>query len=145
MDPVLECAWRDDHGWWWLQVQRSGDGWELEAGSPHCSETIPFADPDEVRRLARTLLALPAEPEPYEAEWELSGPEIGVAGRRQPTGATLHVGLSRQEGHRPYLAYQSYYTTSLGPALGLEVFCENAPLADLRPQAQALLTLLQDS
>ncbi|MGA5819311.1 hypothetical protein ACPC54_15845 [Kitasatospora sp. NPDC094028] len=140
MDPVLECQWRDELGWWSLSVHRAGDGWELQAGHPWTTETIPFAGPEEVRRLAQALLDLPTEPVPYQCEWELSGPEVDAAGERQPTLATLAVGLSRRDGHRPYLAYQSYYENVRGGALGMEAICTDLPVDALRAQAHALLS-----
>ncbi|MFB7126023.1 hypothetical protein DR950_13090 [Kitasatospora xanthocidica] len=141
MDPIISCRWQDPSGEWALTVGHNGDAWELLASAPSSSESIPFANPDEVRRLAQALLDLPAEPEPYEFEWQLSrsGPAPAPGGP-QPHFATFAVGLDPTDDHRPYLAYQSYYDLGRATGLGLEVICEDPPVDHLRAQAHAFLT-----
>ncbi|MQS11364.1 hypothetical protein F7Q99_03420 [Streptomyces kaniharaensis] len=142
MDPILSCHWRDPDGDWALTVSRNGTTWELLAAAPRWSETLPFADPDDVRRLAQTLLDLPAEPEPYEFEWQLSRTENERTENERTHFATFAVGLDPTDGHRPYLAYQSYYHRGQATGLGLEVICEDPPIDQLRAQAHAFLTSL---
>ncbi|MEU8924921.1 hypothetical protein AB0D10_28945 [Kitasatospora sp. NPDC048545] len=140
MDLTLHCHWRDLNGPWALTVSHNGHEWQLFAGTPVGSESLPFAGPDEVRRLAQALLDLPAEPEPYECEWQLSQTEVIHDKREFTHYATFAVGLDPSDGHRPYLAYQSYFHWGQTTALGLEVICEDPPVDDLRAQAHAFLT-----
>ncbi|WP_188301593.1 hypothetical protein [Streptomyces sp. CBMA156] len=140
MDPIISCRWQDPNGEWALTVGHNGDGWELLAAAPAWSESLPFADPDDVRRLAQALLDLPAEPEPYEFEWQLSRTEPAQAKGERTHFATFAVGLDPTDGHRPYLAYQSYYHLGQATGLGLEVICEDPPVDHLRAQAHAFLT-----
>ncbi|MER6302955.1 hypothetical protein ABT247_25840 [Kitasatospora sp. NPDC001539] len=140
MDPILSCRWHDQDGEWALTVSRSGNGWELSAAAPLYSESLPFADPDDVRRLAQALLDLPTDPEPYEFEWQLSRTESERTGDEKTHFATLAVGLDPTDDHRPYLAYQSYYHRGQATGLGLEVICEDPPIDHLRAQAHAFLT-----
>ncbi|MFD7451347.1 hypothetical protein [Kitasatospora sp. NPDC059827] len=140
MDSILSCHWHDQDGAWELTVRRNGPAWELFASAPFGSESLPFADPDEVRRLAQTLLDLPAEPEPYEFEWTLSRTDFAHTERERTLFATLAVGLDPDDGHRPYLAYQSSHHLRAFAALGLEVICEDPPVDHLRAQAHAFLT-----
>ncbi|WP_030240608.1 hypothetical protein [Streptomyces sp. NRRL S-350] len=142
MDPTLHCRWHNEDGQWALTVSHNGDDWELFAATPHGSERLPFANPDEVRQLAQALLDLPAEPEPYEFEWQLSRTELARTGRELTRFATFAVGLDPTDGHRPYLAYQSYFHWDQTTALGLEVICEDPPVDHLRAQAHAFLTSL---
>ncbi|KJS62939.1 hypothetical protein [Streptomyces rubellomurinus] len=141
MDPIIDCESHDEQGWWSLSVQRAGDGWELEVGNRWGSETMPFAGPDEVREFARTLLDLPTEPAPYQYDWEFEDPG-DPSGWPFPGGATLHLATEPQADHRPYFVFQSWSNTRLGPALGLEVVCDNVPVEELRTQARALLSSL---
>ncbi|MFF4379751.1 hypothetical protein [Kitasatospora sp. NPDC001547] len=171
MNPIISCRWQDRTGEWALTVGHSGDDWELLASTPYWSESIPFANPEEVRRLAQALLDLPAEPEPYEFEWQLSRSRpTRSAGSAGPTGspgslsagteaadptpdgsepqphfATFAVGLDPTDDHRPYLAYQSYYDLGRATGLGLEVICEDPPVDHLRAQAHAFLTTFPGS
>ncbi|RKT18969.1 hypothetical protein BX285_3409 [Streptomyces sp. 1114.5] len=142
MDPTLHCHWHDKNGQWALTVSHNGHDWELFAATPFGSESLPFADPDEVRQLAQALLDLPAEPEPYEFEWELSRTEGARTERERTRFATFAVGLDPTDDHRPYLAYQSYTHTGQATALGLEAVCEDPPVDELRAQAHAFLTNL---
>ncbi|MFD7585420.1 hypothetical protein ACFV84_08345 [Kitasatospora sp. NPDC059811] len=140
MDPILSCHWHDQDGEWALSVSRNGGGWELLAAAPRWSESLPFAGPEDVRRLAQALLDLPSDPEPYEFEWQLSRTEFERTENERTHFATLAVGLDPTDGHRPYLAYQSYYHRGQASGLGLEVICEDPPVDRLRAQAHALLT-----
>ncbi|MEU9077486.1 hypothetical protein ACFYUY_11040 [Kitasatospora sp. NPDC004745] len=144
MDPILSCLWQDQDGEWALTVSHHDDGWELVAAAPHWSESLPFTDRDEVRRLAQALLDLPADPEPYECEWHLSRSESDGSEGEHTHYATFAVGLDPTDDHRPYLAYQSYYHRGHGAALGLEVICEDPPVDQLRAQARAFLAGLRD-
>ncbi|MFJ2189413.1 hypothetical protein ACIOJE_15925 [Kitasatospora sp. NPDC087861] len=145
MDPVLSCRWHDQDGEWELSVSRNGGGWELIAAAPRWSESLPFAGPEDVRRLAQALLDLPADPEPYEFAWELSRTEFERTEKERTHFATFAVGLDPADDHRPYLAYQSYYHWGQTTALGLEVVCEDPPVDHLRAQAHALLSDLPGS
>ncbi|MBV2155472.1 hypothetical protein [Kitasatospora sp. SUK 42] len=140
MDPILSCRWHDQDGEWALTVSHNSGNWELLATAPLWSESLPFAGPDEVRRLAQALLDLPAEPEPYEFEWQLSRTEFARTENERVHFATFAVGLDPTDGHRPYLAYQSYYHRGQATGLGLEVICEDPPVDHLRAQAHAFLT-----
>ncbi|MFJ9842621.1 hypothetical protein ACIRYZ_19495 [Kitasatospora sp. NPDC101155] len=140
MDPILSCRWHNRDGEWALTVSHNGNSWELYAAAPLWSESLPFADPDDVRRLAQALLDLPAEPEPYEFEWQLSRTEFERTDKERIHFATFAVGLDPTDGHRPYLAYQSYYHRGQATGLGLEVVCEDPPIDHLRAQAHAFLT-----
>ncbi|MFD5465245.1 hypothetical protein ACFWIQ_20805 [Kitasatospora sp. NPDC127059] len=142
MDPILSCRWLDQRGEWELAIRHNGTDWELLAAAPFWSESLPFADPDEVRRFAQALLDLPAEPEPYEFEWQLSRTDVTDTGtgKQHDLYATLTVGLDPLDDHRPYLAYQSYHHLSHSTALGMEVICEDPPVDHLRAQAHAFLT-----
>ncbi|MFE4513884.1 hypothetical protein ACFRMQ_06745 [Kitasatospora sp. NPDC056783] len=140
MDPIISCRWQDRNGEWALAVGHNGAGWELLASAPAWSESFSFANPDEVRRLAQALLDLPAEPEPYEFEWQLSRTEPAPAKGELTHFATFAVGLDPTDGHRPYLAYQSYYDLGRVTGRGLEVICEDPPVDHLRAQAHAFLT-----
>ncbi|MFI6155457.1 hypothetical protein ACIBCA_22550 [Kitasatospora sp. NPDC051170] len=135
MNPILSCRWHDREGEWALTVAHNASGWELMASAPRWSESLPFSDPDDVRRLAQALLDLPAEPEPYECEWQLTRTD-----HERTHFATFAVGLDPDDDHRPYLAYQSYYHVGQATGLGLEVICENPPVDHLRAQAHAFLT-----
>ncbi|GAB7186001.1 hypothetical protein ATKI12_5832 [Kitasatospora sp. Ki12] len=143
-DLSLHCHWRDEDGPWALTVSHNGREWELFAAAPFGSESLPFADPDEVRQLAQALLDLPAEPEPYEFEWALSRTEFARTKRERTCSATFAVGLDPSDGHRPYLAYQSYFHWGQTTALGLEVVCDDPPVDDLRAQAHAFLAGFPD-
>ncbi|MFJ4187898.1 hypothetical protein [Kitasatospora sp. NPDC089509] len=144
MDPILDCHWRDQDGGWALTVGRNGAEWELFAAGPQWSESLPFAGPDEVRRLAQALLDLPAEPEPYECAWQLSRRGQTAAGGRPDRHASLTVGLDPGGDHRPYLAYRSFpdpgHATGHAPGLDFEAICEDPPVDHLRAQAHAFLT-----
>ncbi|MEU4299149.1 hypothetical protein [Kitasatospora aureofaciens] len=140
MDPMLSCRWRDQDGEWELSVRHNGSDWQLFAAAPLWSESLPFAGPDEVRRLAQALLDLPADPEPYEFEWELSRTEFARTEKERTHFATFAVGLDPTDDHRPYLAYQSYHQLGQATGLGLEVICEDPPVDHLRAQAHAFLT-----
>ncbi|MFF2077255.1 hypothetical protein ACFVXG_21140 [Kitasatospora sp. NPDC058162] len=140
MDPILSCQWFDQQGEWELTVRHNGSEWELLASAPSWSESLPFAGPDEVRRLAQAFLDLPAEPEPYEFEWTLSRTEFARTEQERTLFATLAVGLDPDDGHRPYLAYQSSHHLGGNASLGLEVICEDPPVDHLRAQAHAFLT-----
>ncbi|MFE6055620.1 hypothetical protein ACFQ6N_33145 [Kitasatospora sp. NPDC056446] len=140
MDPIITCAWQDESGDWALLVEQNGSDWELVAITPYGSESLPFERPDEVRRLAQALLDLPAEPEPYRFEWELSRTEPSRNQRESTHFATFTVGLAAQADHRPYLAYQSYFALDRTTSLGMQAFCEDPPVDLLRTQAHAFLT-----
>ncbi|MER7756001.1 hypothetical protein [Kitasatospora sp. NPDC097643] len=142
MEPILSCHWQNPDGEWALTVSRNGGSWELSASAPRWSESLPFEGPDDVRRLAQALLDLPCEPEPYECEWQLSRTEFASTDKERTHFATFALGLDPTDGHRPYLAYQSYYHTGQATGLGLEVICENPPVDHLRAQAHAFLTNL---
>ncbi|MFJ9454622.1 hypothetical protein ACIRST_06020 [Kitasatospora sp. NPDC101447] len=139
-DQTLHCQWHDQAGHWALTVSHNGREWELFAAGPFGSESLPFAHSDEVRRLAQALLDLPAEPEPYEFEWELSRTEFARTESERNHFATFAVGLDPSDDHRPYLAFQSYFHWGQTTALGMEVVCDDPPVDDLRAQAHAFLT-----
>ncbi|MEV7596292.1 hypothetical protein AB0O91_02775 [Kitasatospora sp. NPDC089797] len=140
MDPILDCHWRDQDGGWALTVGLNGTDWELFAAGPQWSESLPFAGPDEVRRLAQALLDLPADPEPYECAWRLARKGRAAAGEQHGRYATLTVGLDPADDHRPYLAYRSFHDPGHTTGPGFEVICEDPPVDHLRAQAHAFLT-----